>query len=149
LAANVATKQCLGGRVTKGEGFVELVLGNGQRVRVADVPEHRLIEIDTLNDNDGVVEHRFTYGRRKWAGVRQERFTPPQERQAPPREVEVRVSYVLADERCGYHDPHALLVYALQACGKPTFAAWERELTAKRASGELKALPADEEQNPY
>lgn len=134
VAADVATKQRFGGRVIKGDGFVELALGNGRRVRVADFPEHTLIDIGEVDADGEVEERRFGYAQMKWRTKR-------------PVRVGDLVLYQFVDERSsGHDDPRALLLHALEECGRSTLAVLQHTIAAGE---EVAEFPATDDNNPY
>ncbi len=63
VAAEAANRQCLGGHVLAGDGWVEIVLGDGRSLRVEEVPEHGFLAVV------GAGTHHFGFGRRCWRPV--------------------------------------------------------------------------------
>lgn len=63
VAAEAANRQCLGGHVLTGEGWVEIVFGDGRSLRMEEVPEHGFLAVV------GSDTKPFGFSRRAWLPV--------------------------------------------------------------------------------
>lgn len=82
VAAEAADRQCLGGHVLTGEGWVEIVLGDGRSLRVEEVPEHGFLAVV------GSEPKWFGFGRRAWRPV----VEKPSRKEGEPSRFELNMS---------------------------------------------------------
>lgn len=82
VAVEAADRQCLGGHVLTGEGWVEIVLGDGRSLRVEEVPEHGFLAVV------GSETKWFGFGRRAWRPV----VEKPSRKQGEPSRFELNMS---------------------------------------------------------